>query len=357
MTQTKTSPDGEVDLLARVDRSRSRDGIGRRVWTSSRRVRPVLAVDIVLILVFAVTQPVFLHHDNLMNLLVGMSMMAIIAVGETFVLLSGGADLSVAAVAALSGFMMGRLLESGLPSPVALLAALVLGAALGAMVNGFIIGVLRLSFLVTTLASMTAFTGAVYLWSDTQSITIQDGFLEQLTRFSVLGVPNTVWIMVVVFLVAAYIQNFTMFGRDIYAVGGSYAAARLSGVRTERVIIGVYGWVGLCSAVAGVLLAGQIGVSSPSVDPNLPLMAIAAVLLGGASLAGGAGGVGGTALGVVFLGVLQNGLGLAGIPSSWQQVLTGLILVIAVLGDRFSDRALRLSLLGRFGAPNRSDSR
>jgi len=189
---------------------------------------------------------------------------------------------------------------------------------------------------------MTAFTGAVNLWSDTQSIFVTSDVVAGVARDDFLGVPAPIWVTALVIVVAVYVQNLTMYGRDVYAVGGNQAASRLSGIRVERVLIGVFAWAGLCAAIGGVLVVGQVGVASPTVDPNLPLMSIAAVLLGGASLAGGAGGVGGTLLGVAFLGVLQNGLSLAGIPSFWQQVLTGAILVLAVLGDRLTGRRLRM---------------
>ncbi|GAA3529089.1 ribose ABC transporter permease [Amycolatopsis ultiminotia] len=316
--------------------------VGRRIWNSSRRARPVLAVDVVLVLVFAVTQPMFLDRDNLLNLLVSTSVLAVISIGQTFVLLGGAADLSVSAIATLSGYLLGKALAAHVPAGLALAATLLFGTALGAVVNGFLVGRLRLSFLVVTLASMTAFTGAVNLWSDTKSVFVTDDVVAAIARDDFFGVPAPLWVTGLVILVAAYIQNFTMYGRDIYAVGGNQAAARLSGIRVERVVIGIFAWAGLCSAIGGLLVVGQIGVASPTVDANLPLMTIAAVFLGGASLAGGAGGVGGTVLGVVFLGVLQNGLSLAGIPSFWQQVLTGAILVLAVLGDRLSGKRLRL---------------
>jgi ribose transport system permease protein len=317
---------------------RARPSRARGWWAASRRSRPVLIVDVVLVAVFAVSQPVFLHWDNLVNLAVGAAVLAIIAIGQTFVLLSGAADLSVAAIATLSGYFLGRTLELGLPDGLAVVLAVVFATALGGLVNGFLVGTLRLSFLVVTLASMTAFTGAVNLWSDTQSIFVTSDLVARLTRNELLGLPAPVWITALVIGVAVYVQNFTMYGRDVYAVGGNATAARLSGIRVERVALGVFAWAGFCSGVAGVVVVGQIGVASPSVDVNLPLMAIAAVLLGGASLAGGAGGVGGTMLGVVFIAVLQNGLSLAGIPSFWQQVLTGAILVVAVMGDSASAR-------------------
>lgn len=330
------------------------DSVVRRVWDSSKRSRPVLIVDVVLIMAFAVTQPVFLHWDNIQNLMVGVSVLAIIAFGQTFVLLTGAADLSVAATSALCGYLLGTLLTHGMPAGFAIVLVLLFGAVLGGLINGMFVGVLGLSFFVVTLASMTAFTGAVNLWSDTKSILIESPFLAHITRDNYFGLPSPVYAMIAVLLILAYVQNFTMWGRDVYAVGGNISAARLSGIRTERVLIGVYALVGVCAAIGGILTAGQIGVSSPTVDGNLPLQAIAAVLLGGASLAGGAGGVGGTLLGVIFLGVLQNGLGLAGIPSFWQQVLTGVILLLAVLGDRLTGwstkRFMPFAGLGRKGA-------
>lgn len=320
--------------------ARRTNGLARRVWKSSKRSRPVLLIDVVLIVTFAITQPVFLQWTNLQNLLIGVAVLSVIAFGETFVLLTGAADLSVAATATLVGYMFGKILEAGVPPGVAIVCAVVFGALLGGLINGVFVGVLRLSFFVVTLASMTAFTGIVNLWSGTQSISISSSLMTDLAINKHLGIPGPIWIMAIVLVIFVYIQNFTMFGRDIYAVGGNVTAARLSGVRTERVLIGVYALVGVTAAIGGLLTVGQLQTASPLVDPNLPLNAIAAVLLGGASLAGGAGGVGGTLLGVVFLGVLQNGLGLAGIQSFWQQVLTGVILVLAVLGDKMSSGAL-----------------
>lgn len=319
--------------------TRRSNSLARRVRVSSKRSRPVLLIDIIMIVTFAVTQPVFLQWSNVQNLLIGVAVLSVIAFGETFVLLTGAADLSVAATATLVGYMFGHLLQAGVPSGLGLVLAVIFGALLG-VVNGLLVGVLRLSFFVVTLASMTAYTGVVNLWSNTQSITVSSSLMTNLAIKSHLGIPGPIWIMAIVLLICVYIQNFTMFGRDIYAVGGNVTAARLSGVRAERVLIGVYALVGMTAAIGGLLTVGQLQTASPLVDPNLPLNAIAAVLLGGASLAGGAGGVGGTLLGVVFLGVLQNGLGLAGIQSFWQQVLTGVILVLAVLGDKLSSGAL-----------------
>ncbi len=142
--------------------------------------------------------------------------------------------------------------------------------------------------------------------------------------------------MIVTFVIALYVQHRTYWARDVYAIGGSVVAARLSGIRTSLILMSVYGLSGACAALGGIIATGRIGAATPQPDPNLPLQAIAAVLLGGTSLLGGQGGVGGTALGVLFIGILQNGLSISGVSSFWQQVITGVILVAAVLGDRIS---------------------
>jgi ribose transport system permease protein len=210
--------------------------------------------------------------------------------------------------------------------------ALIVGLAVGALVNGVLVGVLRLSFFIATLASMTVITGAVALWSNSASLSIDSPAINFLGYEELAGVPVPIWTMVLTFLAALYLERRTFFGRDVYASGGSAMAARLSGIRVSRTIIMVYGLSGLCAALGGVMSAGRIGSASPVVDNTLALQAAAAVLVGGTSLFGGAGSVVGTALGVLFIGELQNGLAIAGVQSFWQQIVTGVILVVAVLG-------------------------
>jgi ribose transport system permease protein len=210
----------------------------------------------------------------------------------------------------------------------------VFGAVVGVIVNGIPVGVLRLNVFVVTLASMTAITGAVSLWSGTQSSYVSSPAVNQLAISDALGMPMPIWVMAGTFLIFLYVQTRTYFGRDVYAVGGSMTAARLSGIRTSRTVLIVWAIAGAMAALAGVIAVGRIGAAAPQPDNTLPLNAIAAILLGGSALTGGVGGVGGTVLGVLFIGVLQNGLSLSGVPTYWQQIVTGLILLLAVLGDR-----------------------
>lgn len=307
-------------------------------WARTRNFRPVLFLVIALFAFFSMTQGSFLNEANVKNLLTGIAILWVVSMGMTFVTIVGGFDLSVGAVAALSGIFVARLLGAGVPDGVAVVLAIVLGALIGGLFNGYMIGRLGLSFFVVTLATMTALTGVVNLWSGTHSEVVTSPLISRIGVEETLGLPTAIWIMIVIFLVAIFVQHRTYFGRDVYAVGGSLTAARLSGIPAVRTIVIVYAAVGACAALGGVIAVGRVGAASAQVNVDLPLQAAAAVLLGGTALAGGLGGVGGTALGVLFIGILQNGLSIAGVQSFWQQVVTGLILMGAVLGDRISAR-------------------
>jgi ribose transport system permease protein len=303
-------------------------------WRGTRLFRPILVLTVLLIIALTATQRDFFTSANVQNLLTGVSALWIISLGMTFVVITAGADLSVSAIGALTGIFLAKIISAGLPGWPAVIITLIFGSVLGAVINGGLIGRFQLSFFVVTLASMTALTGVVNLWSGTQSFTVNSPVALQIGVNDLLGLPAPIWIMIVTFALSLWVQRWTYFGRDVYAVGGSIKAARLSGIRTTRTLVITYGISGLCATIAGIITVGRIGVAAPNVDPNLPLQAIAAVLLGGTSLVGGSGGVGGTVLGVIFLGTLSNGLSIAGVPSFWQQVVTGIILVLAVLGDR-----------------------
>jgi ribose transport system permease protein len=318
----------------------------QRGWGATRHFRPVLGVTVVLFVVLAITQSGFATWTNMQNMLTAVSVLWVVSLGMTFCVLTAGADLSVGAIAALTGILFAKLINAGLSGWPALAVTLLFGLAIGFLINGPLIGRLGLSFFVVTLASMIAFTGVVNLWSGTESFIVESSVPAALGIDTYLGLPGPIWIMIGALLVALYVQQWTFFGRHVYAVGGSLTAARLSGIRTSWTIMGVYGVTALCATLGSIITIGRIGVAAPTVDVNLPLQAIAAVLLGGTSLSGGTGGVGGTAIGVLFIGVLQNGLSIAGVQSFWQQVVTGLILVLAVLIDQvgFRPRTIRARL-------------
>jgi ribose transport system permease protein len=295
---------------------------------------------VVLFLIFAITQSPFLSTTNLKNMLTNSAVLWIVAIGMTFVILGGGFDLSVGATATLCGIVMAKLTgTAGVPGGIALAVTIVAGAGAGVF-NGVLVGRFGMSVFVVTLASMTALTGVIDLWSHANSFFVSAPIVQTLTATTIVGCPVPIWIMAISLVVGRYVLTRSYFGRDVYAVGGSPVAARLSGVRVTLTLVGVFALVGACASLAGVITIGEVGAATPTVDPTLPLQAIAAVLLGGTALTGGSGDVIGTALGVLFIAILQNGLGLAGISNNWQDVVTGVILIVAVGGNKFDLRAL-----------------
>jgi ribose transport system permease protein len=259
--------------------------------------------------------------------------------GMTFVVLTGGIDLSVGALVALSGLVLSKLYSgAGLSSWLAVVLTLLVGLAIGAGVNGLLIGGAGLSFFVVTLGTASLYQGSVSIWSGTKTTYIDSSFVDWVGFGKVAGIDAPILIMVVVFLLAFVVLRWTYFGRDVYAVGGNVEAARLSGINVTGTLVAVYAIAGFAATVAGVIQAGRLGASSPIVGSDVPLSAAAAVLLGGTSFTGGVGGVTGTAVGVLFIGTLQNGLAIRGVSSFWQQVVTGVILVLAVGIDRIQER-------------------
>jgi ribose/xylose/arabinose/galactoside ABC-type transport system permease subunit len=269
----------------------------------------------------------------------------------TFVILTGGIDLSVGSLLALSGIILSKLFNGvGVPIVLSIVLTVLIAGVIGAGVNGVLIGRVGLSFFVVTLGTLSVYGGLVSIWSKTQTTYISSSVLDGIGFGKGLGVPTPIWFMIGTFLIAFAVLRWTYFGRDVYAVGGNIEAARLSGINASRTIICVYGIAGLSAGLAGVIQAGRLGAASPLVGGDIPLNAAAAVLLGGTSFIGGIGGVTGTAVGVLFIGTLQNGLSISGVQSFWQEVVTGAILIAAVAFDKLQQNRpgrLRSLSLGR----------
>ncbi len=305
------------------------------MWSASNRYAVVLLLLIGIFCFFSLTQPDFFSRANIENLLTGSSILFVVSIGMTFVVLTGGIDLSVGSLLALSGIILSELFNDlGLPAPLAVLGTCLVAAFLGGAVNGVLIGRLGLSFFVVTLGTLSIYRGLVNIWSDTETTYITSSFIDGIAFGKLLGIPYPIWIMLATYLVALVVLRWTYFGRDVYAVGGNITAARLSGINVARTLIMVYAIVGLCAGIGGVIQAARLGAASPLVGEATPLDAAAAVLLGGTSFLGGVGGVTGTAVGVLFIGTLQNGLSISGVSSFWQQVVTGVILILAIAIDR-----------------------
>jgi ribose transport system permease protein len=308
---------------------------------AGQRFFAVLVLLLLLTLVFSLTQERFFTSANIKALLTSAAILWVVSIGLTFVMLAGGFDLSIGSMVALASIALGAFVNDlGVTPGLAIVMTLAFGALLGGGINGVLVGPLGLSFLVVTLGTLILFRGVLNLWSDTETEQVVSPLLDSLAFDDLLGVPLPVWIMVGTFLVALYVQRSTYFGRDVYAVGGNAEAARLSGVRVSRTIIAVYAISGMLAAFGGVLQTARIGAASPQVGESVLFDAAAAVLLGGTSFAGGVGGVGGTAVGVLFLATLQNGLSVSGVQSFWQQIITGAILLAAIMLDRVQRHGL-----------------
>ena len=304
-------------------------------WSATSRYAAVLVLAVALFVAFSATQNNFFTGANVENLLSSVSILWIVAMGMTFVVLTGGIDLSVGSLLALSGLILSKLFNGvGMPAWSAVLLTLALGALIGGAVNGVLIGRVGLSFFVVTLGTLSLYEGIVNIWSGTKTTYITSTLIDNIGFGKLLGIVVPIWIMIGSFAVAFVVLRWTYFGRDVYAVGGNIDAARLSGINVPRTLMAVYAIAGLGAALAGVVQAGRLGAASPLVGQNIPLDAAAGVLLGGTSFSGGVGGVAGTAVGVLFIGTLQNGLSIAGVSSFWQQVVTGVILIVAVSIDR-----------------------
>jgi ribose/xylose/arabinose/galactoside ABC-type transport system permease subunit len=302
---------------------------------ATRRFFAVLVLFVLLFAYFGITQSKFLTSGNIDALLTGSSILWMVSIGLTFVMMTGGFDLSLGSLMAMSGIAMATFMNGwGLPLGLGILLTVLFGLLVGGLVNGVLIGRVGLPFLVVTLGTLTLYGGVVNLWSKGATEAIVSKDLTAIAFNHALGIPVPAWIMIGVFLIALYVQRSTYFGRDVYAVGGSPDAARLSGIRVTRILIAVYAIAGMLAALAGVMQVARIGAASPQVGGESSFSAAAAVLLGGTSFSGGVGGVGGTIIGVLLLATLENGLSVSGVQSYWQQIITGVILVAVVALDR-----------------------
>jgi ribose transport system permease protein len=320
--------DGTVDLT--VEKTRERKFNPGQFLAKYN----LLILLIVFISIAATLSPKFLTVQNFLNLLQQSSVTGIIAVGMTFVIIVAGIDLSVGSVVALAGMVVAVLISSGWGIPTAIIAALGVGAVLG-FINGYVSTKFNMPAFIATLAMMVSARGLALLVTDGKPVFglpepfsfLGAGFIG---RFPVSGL---LWIVLTV--LAALVLKYTPYGRNLYAVGGNPEAAHLSGVRVHRHLISVYVISGFLAALAGVVLASWLTVGQPTAAKGAELDAIAAVVLGGTSLFGGTGGVGGTFIGVLLMSIITNIFNLLGLASYYQQIFMGVIIVLALILNRF----------------------
>ena len=260
------------------------------------------------------------------------SINAIVAVGMTYVIISSGIDLSVGSLLALSGVVLAAALKEGWPAPLAIAAGLGVGAATG-LINGLVIAFGRLPPFIMTLGMMSVARGAALLATDGRPISGFDAGFRSIATGRVLGVPAPIVLTLAIYAIAHFVLSRTRFGRYAYGIGGNEEATRLSGVNVRFHKTMVYVVSGLTSAIAAVLLTARLNTAQPIAGIMYELDAIAAVVIGGTSLSGGDGHLGGTLIGALTMGVLRNGLNLLGVSSFLQQLVIGVVIIVAVLVD------------------------
>lgn len=320
MSTVSTSPDASV-----------RDGKRRQL----PEALGLLVVLGALIVFFSLASPVFFSTTNGLNMITNIAVIGIMAVPGTFLLIAGQVDLSVGSVAAMCGMVTATLaVPLGIPAAVAI--GIGVGVVVG-LINGFFVTVVGVNSLIVTLGGLATFFGIGQLIGDGQTVLIQ-GFRFLGTARPFLNIPMPVILFVAVLIIGVLILRFTVYGRQLYAIGANPVAARLVGIPSKRVVFIAFIFSSVAAALAGLILISQLGAASPNNARGYELLVVTAIVLGGASLSGGRGSILGTFIGLMIIQVLATGLTLMNVQSFWQSVATGILLITAVSFDRLRER-------------------
>jgi len=317
----------------------------RRPRLSLGRFTGVVIALLAVCVYLALTQPVFLTWGNITNIVASNSVILLLALGATFVIIGGGFDLSSASALSATGMVLGLALQAGVPAWVAIASPILAGLAIG-LVQGVLISYVKISMIVVTLGFMSILASFALIVNKGATISVYGtpGFdpVYQFVNGTIGPVPVLMIFDAVVILAAAFVLRYTAFGRSLFAMGSNQEAARLNGINIATMVLFVFLIAGLAAGLAGMVSVGRLTGAAAVSDPTLLMTAIAAVLIGGTAFTGGEGGVLGTMIGVLFLGVIQNGMTLSEIPAFWQGTVNGAILILAVGIGVLRDRGIRL---------------
>jgi ribose/xylose/arabinose/galactoside ABC-type transport system permease subunit len=299
---------------------------------------------ILLCVVISFATPAFATQKNILNLLRQSSIIGIIATGMTFVIISGSFDISVGVVAALSGAVTMKLITmgNGVPVAIAVLAALGIGAVVG-LINGIAVAKINVPSLIATMAMVSVVKGSMLMFTGGYPITRTIPVLDTIGNGYVAGIPIPVIIFAAAVAIAFIILTKTRFGRYVYSVGGNEEASKLNGINVDSYKIKVFVINAVLAALAGIVLVGRMGTASPAAGDGYDMDAIASVVIGGTSVAGGSGSVLKTVIGVLLMSVINNSFNLLGVDMYFQYIFKGLIILIAVGADSFSKKRLASS--------------
>ncbi|MGA2762697.1 MAG: ABC transporter permease [Spirochaetia bacterium] len=293
----------------------------------------MLLVLIALVAIFSVSSPYFLNMKNVFAIGLTISVIGIVCIGQSMILLTGAFDLSVGGIAGLSGMIVAILTKDNGNYWTWFILGLAVGTGIG-LVNGLLITKLKINALITTLSMMTILSGVVFLVSGGFAIGVNMTAFRFLGTTRVASIPLPIILLILIYALFYVVLRFTVFGRSIYSIGGNPEAARLSGINVDRIRILTYTLSGLLSGFGGIVLASRLGSAQVDAGTQYPINSIAACVLGGISIAGGEGVIWGSLIGVAIVGVLQSGLIMVGMPSYYQWIATGIVLLAAVYLDQ-----------------------
>ncbi len=333
---TKEAGAGETLTSEKISTRSQMRGLFSRISTEAM----LIIFLAIVVLFFASKSEYFFALNNARNILLAISVLSVLAFPSTMLIISGNFDLSVASNAAFCGMIFALVSDGGEGSVfMGILAALGAGLVVG-LLNGFLVTVVRVNSLITTLGTLAIFRGLTKILSNGQTLRVS-GF-RFMGEGEWLGIPVAVYILLAVALVLGFVLTMTVYGRNLYAIGSNVTAARLVGIRNNVTIFATFVLTGLLGGLAGLMLTSQLTAASPIAGLGLELSVVSAVILGGASLYGGRGTIIGTILGVTILGTVNNGMTLIGMSSFWQEVARGAILIAAVAFDQ-----LRIRVVGK----------
>jgi ribose transport system permease protein len=312
-------------------KTRSPGAFAEMLKGTSSELSIVLAF-VVLCVFFGLASPYFFTVRNIMNIGTYASIMGTMAAGLTVAMLIGGLDVSQYSMAAMAGMVMGIMIERQVNPALTIGLTLLIGVV-GGLINAFVVTKMKINPIIATMGTQSVFRGTAFLLTDGRYIRIDHPVFNYIGNGKVLGIPFCLIIMAVVYVLVFYILKYTKFGREVFAVGGNPVASRLSGVNNDKVRFISFLLSGLTAAIGGIITVSQTAAAMPNHGFGNDMDGIAAVILGGISLAGGKGKVTGTLIGILILATLTNGMTLLNVQSYWQMVIKGLVLVLAVYAD------------------------
>ena len=309
----------------------------KNIWQKVKRFIPgdkliLIVALIIVVAIFTSLNGNYFSWTNFVNILVAASLIGLVAIGHTYLIIAGQNDLSPGSVAAFTGVLCATLVGMGLPFVIAALITLASGAAVG-IFNSWMVNKIKIEAFIATLVTQFVFRGFAYILCDGRPVSITNSAYISIGATRILYIPLSVWIMLILILIFGLILAKTKFGRSVYAIGGNKDAARLAGLNPQRIVTILFVMMGIVTALGGIVFSSRMHSGQPAANVNLEFDAITAVVLGGVSFTGGVGDMVGTILGVILIQAFNTGLIMVNVPSFWQYVARGALLLFALTSD------------------------